>query len=90
MWCVVIVILLLIVWFCWSAPRESFRSCRDCDFYRMPSGGVTVLNPFVYPYSGMQCVDDLYVLRDDKGIALESSRAPLTHLNTPDHVVLTE
>ena len=76
-----------------SSSKEPFRSCTDCDKTgaadRIPTGGMTVLNPFVYPYSGTSCVNDLYVLHNDADVDLGSDLGPLTHLNTPDHVAMT-
>lgn len=95
-----VVVILLILWYLGSidagvkkwfsaAAAEGYRSCRDCDGYLMPANGITVINPFVWPYSGTQCIDDLYILNKDVGLDLGFRSGPVTHLNTPDHVVLT-
>jgi hypothetical protein len=68
---------------------ESYRSCRDCDGYSMAANGTPVLNPFIWPYSGTRCVDDIYILGHDAGIDIGTGTGPLTHLNSPDHVILT-
>jgi hypothetical protein len=80
-------ILLVLYWY-FYLYTEAYRSCRGCDDYRMPRNGVAVLNPFIWPYSGTSCVDDLYILNKDSGVNLNFSEAPLTHLSTPDHVEL--
>ncbi len=69
-------------------PSETYSSCRDCDGYRMNKSGTLVINPFIWPYSGASCVDDLYILNKDSGLDLGFNQGPLTHLNTPDHVEL--
>lgn len=66
---------------------EGFRDCDDCD-KKMPSTGVSVINPFVWPYSGTSHVDDLYILNHDNGVDLGFKTGPLYSLNTPDHVEL--
>lgn len=81
----VIIIALLIIWF---TRYEGYRSCRDCYGLYMPKNGMSVLNPFVWPYSGTQCIDDLYIINKDSGVDLGFKHPPLTHLNTPDHVEL--
>ena len=83
---VVVLVLVIIIWWLWG--REGFGVCRDCNGYRMPRDGVPVLNPYIWPYSGTACVDDLYILNKDTGVDLNFTRAPLTHLNTTDHVEL--
>jgi hypothetical protein len=77
---VTIVIIILIIVIMW--PREQFRSCRYCDGYNIPRNGLLVINPYIYPYSGTEFIDDLY----KKGKV--DKYVPLTHLNTPDHVEL--
>jgi hypothetical protein len=69
--------------------QEKYRSCRDCDGYSMSPTGTPVLNPFIWPYSGTRCVDDIYILGKDAGIDIGTTVGPLTHLNSPDHVILT-
>ena len=68
---------------------ENYRSCRDCDNLHMPPNGLSVLNPFIWPYSGTSCVDDMYILNKDTGVDIGTEVGPLTHLSAPDHVVLT-
>jgi hypothetical protein len=72
-------------WLAWR--REGYRSCNDCDG-RMPRLGMVVLNPFMWPYSGTSCVDDLYILNKDSGLDLGFETTPITHLTTPDHAEL--
>jgi hypothetical protein len=93
---ILIVIVILLWWFgyiggvsCGSDGRgkEAFRSCNDCIGV-MPRDGIAVVNPYVWPYSGISCVDDLYVLNKDTGLGLGFGSGPLTHLSTPDHVEL--
>jgi hypothetical protein len=87
-----LIIIILLVWYLVSNKMipgtESYRSCRDCDGNVIAKNGTTVLNPFVWPYSGTQCVDDLYILNQDTGIDIGSD-VPMSHRNTPDHVILT-
>lgn len=94
-----IIIVFLLIWYfrdfmlCtfagWTGGNmrtENYRSCGDCDNHNMPTNGISVLNPFIWPYSGTPCVGDLY--NSDKSTDAQSSGS-LTHLNAPDHVVLT-
>lgn len=67
---------------------ETFRSCAPCDDNRMRKDGTVVINPFVWPYSGAQCIDDLYILNNDSGVNLSFTGGPLMHLHTPDHVAM--
>jgi hypothetical protein len=68
---------------------ENYKSCRDCGNDSVAANGTIVVNPFVWPYSGSQCVDDLYILNKDTGVDIGTGKGPLTHLNTPDHVIMT-
>lgn len=63
-------------------PREGYAACDRCDKWSPPAGGVGVINPFIWPYSGASCVSDLYVLAKNQTPEVQ----PLTHLTTPDHV----
>lgn len=82
-----LVIVLLLIYYI-NFRMEPYRSCTGCDGGRLPDNGVTRLNPFLPPFSSTQCVDDLYIIENDTNVKLDSV-GPLTHLNTPDHVVLT-
>lgn len=55
----------------------------------MAAGGTVVLNPYVWPYSGTQCVDDLYIANEDKGLNVGIDSTSLYSLTTPDHAVVT-
>jgi hypothetical protein len=84
---IVIVILLFVILL--TRPEEPYRSCRDCDGYAMAPNGTPVLNPFIWPYSGTGCVDDVYILGKDAGVDIGTAITPLTHASAPDHVILT-
>jgi hypothetical protein len=89
--CLLIVCVLLLVYLVgWWRDRgaEHYGPCKSCDGQRMSAEGLPVINPFVWPYSGTSCVDDLYMLNADKGVNFGFSEAPITHLSTPDHVEL--
>ena len=87
MYCAIILtLILLMIVYLWR--REGYRSCQDCDDYRMDRRGTAVINPYIWPYSGTDCVDDLYIANASKKLDINFSTAPLTHLNTPDHVEL--
>jgi len=73
----------------WYDNIEHYGPCKDCDGYKMPRNGVSVLNPYVWPYSGTQCVDDLYILNKDTGTDFNFASGPLTQASAPDHVILT-
>lgn len=65
--------------------KENFGVCKDCDVTipdrEIPRGGFSSVNPFIYPYSGSECLDEIQ--------SISSTHVPLTHATTPDHVVLT-
>lgn len=84
-----LIIIFLVVLYWKDLAGESYRSCRDCDGYQMSPKGTPVINPFIWPYSGTRCVDDVYILGKDTGIDIGTSVGPLTHLSSPDHVILT-
>jgi hypothetical protein len=87
MWlAIALLIVLILVWF---FRKEGYRSCSGCRGGAMPSTGVVRLNPFLPPYSSESCVDNIYVISKDTGVDIGTDVGPLTHLNTPDHVVLT-
>lgn len=64
---------------------EHFGVCRDCDTTipdrEIPAAGFSTVNPFIYPYSGAECIDEIQ--------SIVSTHVPLTHATAPDHVVLT-
>ena len=68
---------------------ENYSPCMDCDGYKIPRNGISVLNPYVYPYSGTQCVDNLYILNKDIGTDFNFAKGPLTQASDPDHIILT-
>jgi len=90
---IILVVSLLLLWYYGylgglSCGRsEGYRSCRGCDG-RMSVDGTLVINPYIWPYSGANCVDDMYVMNRDNGTDFGFGKGPLTHLNTPDHVEL--
>lgn len=87
----VIVIFLIVLYMTdfGALKSEKYRSCRDCDGYQMAPNGMPILNPFIWPYSGTRCVDDVYILGKDAGVDIGTNVGPLTHLSSPDHVILT-
>jgi hypothetical protein len=88
--CVVVIILTALWWTGYFADgaAESFGPCYgDCGDERMPYG-ITMLNPYVWPYSGTVCPDELYFQHEASGSNIGLDQPPLTHLNTPDHVIL--
>jgi len=56
--------------------KEPYRSCSDCVKIVPRKYGYPIINPFIQPYSGSQCIGDIY----------KSTFSPTT---TPDHVLLT-
>jgi hypothetical protein len=94
-----IVLILLIIWYFNINPTdqiksllgvaaEGYRSCRDCTGLSMSKSGTTVINPFIRPYSGTPCIDDLYIKNKDSGLDLGFTLVPVSP-NTPDHVPQT-
>jgi hypothetical protein len=80
----VVLLVVAIIMLMWG--NESFTACHDCDqSARFPYSDL-VVNPFIWPYSGTPCTDDLY--REYRTLKAPQEKAPLTHLSTPDHVVL--
>jgi hypothetical protein len=66
-----VVILIIIMWYFGFAdgfkekiismlPLEGYTSCSDCAERKLPRNGMTVLNPFIWPYSATPCIDSLY------------------------------
>ncbi len=90
---IILVVALILMWYygyldSLSCGRsEGYRSCRGCDGH-MSIGGTLVINPYIWPYSGANCVDDMYVMNRDNGTDFGFGKGPLTHLSTPDHVEL--
>ena len=80
LWVIVLVVLVIIL--IWAYSQEGFRSCRCSKPAWVSPNGSIIVNPFLYPSSGMMCTDGLYAANKDVV-------APLTHLNTPDHEILT-
>jgi hypothetical protein len=67
----------------YGAKSEGYRPCSDCDAYaNLPAAGLVRLNPFDWPYSANSDPNAAYRFAPVQA-------APLTHLRTPDHVVLT-
>ncbi len=68
-----------------ASEAETFGVCQDCDVTipdrEIPAGGFSTVNPFIYPYSGAECLDEIQ--------SIVSTHVPLTHATSPDHVVLT-
>lgn len=95
---IAIIILVLILWyfgivnftpsmFLPKSMREGL-TCGGCDGYKLPSQGLTVINPFIWPYSATGCTDVLYEL--DRGSNIDFGFPPLGQAqNTQDHVPKT-
>ena len=93
---VICIICLIAIWYVVSGRLEGFRSCRYCADQKLSKKGTLVLNPYVWPYSGTECIDSIY---DAEHLTSADNSAdytpkdfgngPLVHLNTPDHVELT-
>lgn len=79
--------IILVVLYLWGSIREGYKPCIDCDDQTLPKTHPAVINPYVWPYSGASCPEDLYVM--DRQVRGESTAQPLVSLNTPDHVVLS-
>jgi len=69
-----------------STTQEGYRSCRGCDGNVMPWNSPLALNPFVYPYSGTSCLDDVYKLGADGSVDVGFNDKTLTHLSEPNHI----
>jgi hypothetical protein len=80
---ILIVVIILLTYLC--VRKEPYRVCRDCDSTMpdrtIPSGGFSAVNPFIYPYSGAECLEEVQ--------GMVSKHVPLMHAFAPDHVVLT-
>lgn len=73
----IILCILIIAIVAYAQLREGFRSCYDCDHRPLNKNGVTVLNPFIWPYSATECVDSLYL----ENTKVQAPKSP----NVPDH-----
>lgn len=90
---IIVLLLIVVIWFNRDYidnlinSSEHYLPCNSCDNTKIPSSGVTVLNPFIWPYSATSCLDGMYMQKEiDK---LASGDVPLTSSNTPDHVIQT-
>ena len=82
------IVTLFLVWVIYTKyTPENFKSCGGCSL-RLPPQGTPILNPFVMPYSGTKCVDDLYIMNRDSDLKLDPAESKMYHLATPDHVEL--
>jgi hypothetical protein len=79
---ILVVIILMLLWIVCNRA-ESFRSCGYCDKV-IPAQRLSVLNPFIWPYSAAADPDAAYHM----SLTLAPEEVPLTHLSTPDHVEL--
>lgn len=48
---VILVIILIVIWYIYHLPEESFSSCDVCE-QKFDIKKNAVINPFVWPYSG--------------------------------------
>jgi hypothetical protein len=86
----IIAILLCLIYFLVDKKKnECYTSCRDCTGNVITSGGTSVINPFIWPYSGTPCVDDLYIQNKDTGLDVGFNTSNLYSLTTPDNVIMT-
>jgi hypothetical protein len=83
---VVIAIIILGLWVTGNIRfTEGYAPCKgDCSQAPLPPAGIVRLNPFEWPYSAWANPDTPYM---SPSAAMRV--APLTHLTTPDHTVLT-
>lgn len=63
--------------------KDTFVGCTYCDSYQIGNNFVT-LNPFVWPYSGTQCPDDIRILEKDRAVNA-NAHIPLVSQFVPDH-----
>jgi hypothetical protein len=80
---VLIAVIIVLLYF--ILRKEPYRVCRDCNVTMpdrdIPTGGFSAVNPFIYPYSGAECLEEIQ--------GMTSTHVPLMHAFAPDHVVLT-
>ncbi len=80
---VLIVIVVVLVWMCYT--QEGFWPCNYCDTYSPLKSPPVVLNPYVWPYSGTGAVEDIYIHElDNPGVK------SMYNQFTPDHSLKTE
>lgn len=90
---IIVLLIIFIIWYNWDRihsmmqPSEHYLPCTGCSNDKVPSGGYTVLNPFIWPYSATSCTDGMYMQREIDKIA--SDPVPLTNPSTPDHAIQT-
>lgn len=87
---VFIIIILIFVWYIWfySGLIEHYGVCKDCDLVSMPRNGILVLNPYIWPYSGAPCINDLYKMNKQHPIEFGYDNEAPYHLQAADHVAL--
>lgn len=83
----VLLIIIVVMLYSIVMKKEDYRPCSDCDYNGIPKNGMVQLNPFMWPYSAFANPDSIYL--PPGTISAEKRSAPLTHLETPDHTVLT-
>lgn len=66
-----VIFALMILWFLNSPAKEGLKHYKPCSYCtgNIPTE-MTALNPFVWPMSGAQCVDDLYTLKNMQQVKL--------------------
>jgi hypothetical protein len=90
---VIIALIVIVIWFLYNSNgntkpvAEDYRACFGCDDdYRMIDGGMSVINPVIWPYSATNDINNLY---GPKRHLFGFTSQPLIHQFTPDHVVMT-
>ena len=84
---IMVAAIIAVVWILGSIrASEGYRPCYgDCP--SLPAKQPAVINPYVWPYSGASCLEDLYIM--DRDVRGGSTAQPLVSLNTPDHTILS-
>jgi hypothetical protein len=86
---VVLVIMMVKSHFAQSENKnEGLTGCTYCDSYTIPDGPMIKLNPFVWPYSGTSCPDDIRILEKDRGVN-PNAHIPLVSYSVADHAAQT-
>lgn len=84
---ILLIIVMIMIYSVVSPAAEHWKPCSDCNKTPLPLNGMVQLNAAAWPYSAFANPDSIYLPPGTKSAPKRS--APLTHLETPDHMLLT-
>lgn len=82
-----VIVIIMIYSLVFTDKAEHWKPCSDCSYVGIPRNGMVQINPMAWPYSAFANPDSIYLPPGTKSAPKRT--VPLTHLETPDHLVLT-